>query len=50
MGHGITLAPCGLAIEHIETEADQLLIVARSVSRTAACPACDEMSASVHSR
>jgi transposase len=50
MGRGITLAPCGLAIEHIETEVDQLLIVARAVSRTAACPACDEVSASVHSR
>jgi len=50
MSRGITLAPCGLAIERIETEADKLVIVARAVSGTAACPACGRMSASVHSR
>ncbi|HEX7562430.1 MAG TPA: ISL3 family transposase [Bradyrhizobium sp.] len=50
MGRGITLAPCGLTIERIETEADKLLIVARPVSKTAACPACGRTSASVHSR
>jgi transposase len=50
MGRGITLTPCGLTIERIETEPDHLLIVARSISKTAACPACGKSSASVHSR
>ncbi len=50
MGRGITLAPCGLAIESIETEADKLRIDARPVSRTAACPVCGTMSARIHSR
>ena len=50
MSRGITLAPCGLAIERIETVADKLLIVARSVAISALCPACGGASASVHSR
>jgi transposase len=50
MGRGITLAPCGLAIERIETEADKLLIVARPVGATATCPACGTKSARIHSR
>ena len=50
MGRGITLAPCGLAIESIETEADKLRIDARSLSGTAACPVCGTMSARIHSR
>ena len=50
MGHGITLAPCGLAIERIETEADKLLIVTRPLSTGAACPICGTMSARIHSR
>ena len=50
MGRGITLAPCGLAIESIETEADILRIGATSVSTTAACPVCGTVSARIHSR
>jgi transposase len=50
MGRGITLAPCGLAIESIETEADKLRIGARSISTTAACPLCGTVSARIHSR
>jgi transposase len=50
MGRGITLAPCGLAIESIETEADILRIAATPVSTTAACPACGTNSARIHSR
>ena len=50
MGRGITLAPCGLAIESIETETDKLRIGARPLSPTAACPACGTASARVHSR
>jgi len=50
MGRGITLAPCGLAIEGIETEADKLRISARPLSPTAICPACGTASARIHSR
>jgi len=50
MGRGITLPPCGLAIESIETEADKLRIGARSISTTAACPLCVTVSARIHSR
>ena len=49
MGHEITLAPCGLAIESIETEADKLRIGARPLSTTAVCPVCRTMSARIHS-
>ena len=50
MGRGITLAPCGLAVESVETEANKLLIVGRPLARTASCPTCGEASASVHSK
>ncbi len=50
MGRGITLAPCGLAIESIDTEADTLRIGARPVSVTATCPLCVTVSARIHSR
>jgi transposase len=50
MSGGITLAPCGLIVERIESEAAALLIVARPAARTAVCPACGTVSAKVHSR
>jgi transposase len=50
MGRGITLAPCGLAIESIETEADKLRISARPLSTAATCPACGTPSVRIHSR
>jgi hypothetical protein len=50
MSRGISLAPCGLTIERIEADPDKLLILARSTSRTAACPRCSGESDRVHSR
>ena len=50
MSRGISLAPCELAIERIETEADKLLILARSIMKTAACPTCGSQSDHIHSR
>lgn len=50
MSGGITLAPCGLIVERIESDAAALLIVARPATRTAMCPACGTVSARVHSR
>ncbi len=50
MNRGITLAPCGLIIECVESEATRLLIVARPAARTAVCPGCGTVSARVHSR
>jgi transposase len=50
MGRGITLAPCGLAVESVENEANKLVISARPLARTASCPTCGEASASVHSK
>ena len=50
MGRGITLAPCGLAIESIETEADTLRIGATPISTAATGPVCGTVSARVHSR
>jgi len=50
MGHGITLAPCGLAIESIETETDKLRIGARPLDTTAACPVRGTMCVRIHSR
>jgi transposase len=47
---GLSLAPCGLAIERLDAEGDALLIVARPVSKSAACPACGSVSAHVHSK
>jgi hypothetical protein len=49
MSGGITLAPCGLIVERIESGAAALLIVARPAARTAVCPACGTVSAKVHS-
>ena len=50
MSRGISLAPCELAIKRIETEADKLLILARSITKTAACPTCGSQSDRIHSR
>jgi transposase len=50
MSRGITLAPCGLTIERIETEAEKLIIVARPASMTATCPTCGNVSVRVHSK
>ena len=50
MSCGLSLAPCGLAIERLDAEGDALLIVARPVSKSAACPACGSVSAHVHSK
>ena len=50
MSRGISLAPCELAIERVETEADKLLILARSITKTAACPTCGSQSDHIHSR
>jgi len=49
MGHGLLLAPCGLVVEHMQSEAGDLVITARPALRTAACPACGSASARVHS-
>src|SRR4051794_34142733 len=50
MGHGITLAPCGLAIRSIKTETDNLRIGAVPLDPTAACPLCGTRSTRIHSR
>jgi transposase len=50
MGKCISLAPCGLIIECIESAADALIIVARPASMSAACPTCGHFSDSIHSR
>jgi transposase len=50
MSRGISLAPCGLVIERIESETDRLLLVARPISTTAACPSCSSISANIHSQ
>ena len=50
MSRGITLAPCGLIIERVESGVVELLIVARAAGFTASCPACGRSSASIHSR
>ncbi len=49
MGRRLPLAPCGLVVEHMQSEADGLVIFARSASKTAACPACSSASARIHS-
>ena len=49
MGRGLLLAPCGLVVEHMQSEAYDLVITARPASRTAACPTCGSVSARVHS-
>jgi transposase len=50
MSRGLSLAPCGLVIDHIEAEADRLHIVARPIAKSAACPRCCGVSTSIHSR
>jgi transposase len=50
MGSGLSLAPCGLVIERVEIGTDKLLLVARPISKTAACPICGGISARIHSR
>jgi transposase len=50
MSRGISLAPCGLAIERVEADAEKLLIVSRPASMTATCPSCGHVSARVHSK
>jgi transposase len=47
---GITLAPCGLSIQSIETESNKLLISAVSLDPIAACPLCGTRSTHIHSR
>jgi len=49
MGRGLPLAPCGLVVEQMQSEAGGLVISARPASRTAACPTCGSASARVHS-
>ncbi len=50
MARGISLAPVGLVVERLETTADRIIVVARPISETAACPNCTQVSKSVHSR
>ena len=50
MSRGLSLAPCGLVIERVESETDKLLLVARPISKTAACPTCSSISACIHSQ
>jgi hypothetical protein len=49
MSRGISLAPWGLVIERVESETDKPLLVARPISKTAACPTCSGISARIHS-
>ena len=49
MGRDLSLAPCGLVVERVETEAEGLLILARPASATAVCPTCGFASARIHS-
>jgi transposase len=50
MAKGISLAPCGLIIERIESAIDALTLFARPVSMSAPCPTRGHASVSVHSR
>ena len=50
MARGISLAPVGLVVERLETTADRIIVLARPISETAACPNCTQVSKSVHSR
>lgn len=45
-----TMTPAGLVIETVTTEADRVLVSARAVGKSAACPDCGRASAQVHSR
>src|ERR1700758_5546805 len=49
MGQDLSLAPFGLVVERVETEAAGLLIMARPASKTATCPTCGSTSGRVHS-
>jgi len=49
MGRDLSLAPCGLVVERVETGAAGLLIVARPALTTAACPTCGSASTRIHS-
>jgi transposase len=49
VSRGLSLAPCGLVIERVESETDKLLLVARPITKTAACPTCGGISARIHS-
>src|ERR1035441_7916341 len=49
MGRDLSLAPCGLVIERIETETSGVVIRARPMSTTADCPICGSPSARIHS-
>jgi hypothetical protein len=40
LGRDLALAPCGLVVERVESEAAGLLIVVRPALTTAACPTC----------
>jgi hypothetical protein len=40
MGKGISPAPCGLIIKRIESMAEELAVVARPTTKSAACPSC----------
>ena len=50
MGQEITLAPCGLSTQSIETDTDKLRISATPLDKTAACPLCGTRSTHIHSR
>ena len=45
-----SLMPLGLVPDNVEIGPDKITATARSSSATAACPACDNISAQVHSR
>ena len=45
-----SLMPLGLVTDNVEIGPDKITATARSSSATAACPACDNISAQVHSR
>jgi transposase len=49
MGRDLSLAPCGLVVERVETEAAGLLIVARPALKAAVCPTCGSPSTRIHS-
>ena len=49
VGRDLSLAPCGLIVERIETEAAGMLMRARPASKTATCPVCGSASGRIHS-
>jgi hypothetical protein len=49
MGRDLSLAPCGLIIERIETETTGVVIVTRPASQSAVCPSCGSFSVRIHS-